>query len=136
MEQWNPTKLTVSAGTVPVSNYADGVMFSAVYVSDQNGVSEGADGKSRHVKIPSKTAEFTIRCKAGSPSNGVLQGFVLADIPIPIIATDGTSKAGVAESLSCKIKKVPAWEKAAEESVVEWVWNALDADIIHSGARD
>jgi hypothetical protein len=135
-KQWDPTKLTVSAGGIPLNGFGDGVMFSAAYEGDQHSASRGSDGKSRHVKNPDKTALFTIRTKMGSAANGILQGFVNTDLPIPIIATDGTAVAAVTESLSCKIRKVPAWERADVESVLDWVWQALDAEIQHSGAKD
>lgn len=136
MASYDPTKVTVVVGGVPMRAFADGLMVEAEFSVDQSSMHIGTQGEGRHIDNKDKSGTITVRLADYSVSNETLQGFYEAGAPIPIILQDKTTKADLVFAEECKLRKVPNMGKSDETIINEWVFNAIRMNIVHSGDVD
>ncbi len=134
-QQYDPKKVSVVFGST-LRGFADGTMITVDYTVDQRSMHIGATGDGRHVKSADESGTITVRLADYSPSNGVLQGIHFADIPIPFIITDKSSKGATFFTKSAMIQKVPAFERGADPSINEWMIQFTKGTTAHAGAKD
>ena len=133
--QYDPTQVIVTIPGHTVRGFADGSMIKAEFDQDQNTVYIGTKGEGRFVKSANRSGTVTIRLGSFSPSNGIIAGFELADLPFFIKVGDKNSNFDKFFADSCKVKKIPAYEKGKEETENEWVFSFIYGQIFHTGAR-
>lgn len=133
--QYDPKKVSISVGGVPLRAFADGVMCTIEYSSDKRSLHVGTDGNARHIKIADETGTITINLASYSPSNASLIALDKLDEPYPIAVTDKSSNADLFFADSCTLRKIPNMEKGKEESSLEWIFQFTKGEIVHSGAE-
>lgn len=136
IKQYDPKKVSVSVGGVPVSGFADGDMVTVEFTVDKRSMHVGTDGNGRHIKSADESGTVTVRLASYSPSNAALFALDLADEPHPIAVTDKSSSADLFFSESCTLRKVPNMVKGAEETPLEWIYQFTKGEIVHSGAEE
>lgn len=134
--QYDPTKVSVVMGGIPLRGFADGDMITIEYTNDQRSVHVGTQGEGRHVKSNDLSGAATVRLADYSPSNDALMLIHRGDIPLPLVVTDKTTNAGLFFAASAMVQKVPAMVKSNEASMNEWVLEFVKGEINHSGAKD
>lgn len=133
--QYDPKKVSVSVGGVPVRGFADGDMVTVEFTSDKRSIHVGTDGNARHIRSVDETGTCTIRLASYSPSNAALFTLDKADEPYPIAVTDKSSNADLFFAESCALRKIPNMVKGAEETPLEWIYQFTRGEIVHSGAE-
>ena len=136
MAQWDPAKNIVTIGTIVPRFFADDSMIMFEYDEDQNSVHSGVDGGGRHIENKVKKGVFHLYLADYSPTNDELTSLAATNVPFPISVTDKSTKAGRFFGASCKIKKIPNFEKKKEATMNEWTFNVIRGEVIHSGDKD
>jgi len=134
--QYDPTKVSVVMGGVPLRGFADGDMVSIEYTNDQRSVHVGTQGEGRHIKSNDLSGTATVRLADYSPSNDALMLIHRADTPLPLVVTDKSTNAGLFFAASAMVQRVPNMVKGSEASMNEWVLEFVKGEINHSGAKD
>lgn len=134
--QYDPTKVSIIFGGVPLRGFADGDMVTIEYTNDNRSVHVGTQGEGRHVKSNDLSGIATVRLADYSPSNDALMLIHRADTPLPFIVADKSTNAGLFFAASAMVQKVPNMVKSNEASMNEWVIQFVKGEINHSGAKD
>jgi len=134
-KQYDPKKVSVSVGGVPVRAFADGSMVQQEYSVDKRSLHIGTDGNGRHIKSADESGTITVRISSYSPSNPLLLALDAADEPFPIAVTDTSSNADLFFAESCTLRKIPNFEKADTEVPLEWIFQYTKGETVHSGAE-
>lgn len=79
VKTYDPKKVIVTFGGVPISGFADGTFIAVKPASDTWVKKVGADGEVSRVKTNDDTSEVTLTLKATSPSNTYLTGVRTTD---------------------------------------------------------
>ena len=98
VKTYNPKRVIVVFGGVPISGFADGSYITITPGSQRYTKAVGADGEVARGKSNDNTHEVTLTLIATSVSNNVLSSFVLVDklsdagaLPLQIIDLSGTT---------------------------------------------
>ena len=76
---YDPSKVIISVGGVPMSGYTDGTFCEVVRNEATWNLVVGADGNSTRSKTNNFSGTLTITLKQSSPSNDVLSSFLALD---------------------------------------------------------
>lgn len=136
MSSYDPAKVNLIVGGIPVTGFADGTMIEVEYVNDNRSMHIGTQGEGRHIESKDRSAIFTVRLADYSASNDAFALLDLAGVPVPILVQDKTTKAALAFSESCTVRKVPLWGRGDTTTINEWPFQAIRANIVHSGDID
>ena len=134
-KQFDPKKVAVSIGGVPCRAFADGTMITVETIVDKRSLHVGSDGQGRHIKTADESCLVTLRLASYSPTNAALIALDQADEPFPIAITDASSSADLFFSDSSTVRKIPNMVKGTEENPLEWIFQCVKGQIIHSGAE-
>lgn len=134
-KQYDPAKVSISVGGVPLSAFADGTMVTVEYSADKRTKHIGTDGQGRLIRTRDLSGTVTIRLASYSPSNGALLALDAADEPHPITIADKSSSADLFFAATCGLQKIPNMEKADTEVPLEWTYLFINGEIVHSGAE-
>jgi hypothetical protein len=135
-KSYDPKKVSVTAGGLPLSAFADGEMITVEFTNDFATKHIGTDGQGRHVHTADRSGQITIRLAGYSPSNGTLQNVYEAKAPIAIAVTDKSSLADLFFAESCLLVKLPNMVKGKEETEYEWVYQFIRGDVKLTGAAE
>ncbi len=133
---FDPTKVPVIIGGVPIKGWADGDMCIAEYDAVQTTKHVGTGGEGRLVDSKDRSGKFTARVADYAAVNLALSAIDAANLPVPIIVNDKTSVADLFFTSAAKLEKTPALKKGAEPAMNEWVFIFVSGKINHSGAND
>jgi hypothetical protein len=133
---YNPLKVSVIIGGVPVSGWADGDMVIAAYDADHTTKHVGNGGEGRLIETNDRSGTLTVRLSDYSQVNGAMSVIDQAGLPVPIIVTDKTSVGDLFTTSAAKLQKTPDLRKSNEAVMNEWVFVFIKGTIIHSGAKD
>jgi hypothetical protein len=134
-KQYDPTKVSVSIGTVLGRAFADGEMVTVEFSEDKRTKHIGTDGQGRHILNMDRSGTVTVRFASYSPTNAEIIALDLLDQPFPITVTDKSSTADLFFADSCTLTKVPNMVKGSEEAPNEYVFQFIRGEIVHSGAE-
>lgn len=98
MKTYDPKKVIITFGGVPILGYADGTFVSVTPSNDRFSKAIGADGEVARTKSNDNTHEVTITLIQSSLSNSYLSGILNADrltnegvLPLSITDLSGTT---------------------------------------------
>lgn len=132
---YDPKKVLVIIGGVPMSGFSDGDFIKAVRDEDAFMKKVGVDGETSRAKNNNRSGSLTLTLMQTSLSNDVLSGFAAADelasagvVPVLIKDLSGTT---TFFSSDAWIKKMPEGGFGKEVGTREWVLDttAIDAFI-------
>ena len=110
---YDPAKVTINFGGVPISGYTDGEFATVSSTSDQWTTQVGADGEVSRSKSNDYTDEITLTLKASSQSNLYMSTVFEADrtantgkLPFSIIDLSGTTLLGWDSAWIAKVADV------------------------------
>lgn len=137
---YDPKKVLVLVGRIPISGFADGTFISVSRSNDLFTKTSGADGVVTRVKSNDLSGEITMTLAQTSPSNDYMSKIALADelsnngvVPVTISDTSGRSNY---VSAFAWIRKHPDSEFSKEVSNREWVLDCADLDLLTGGNPD
>jgi hypothetical protein len=137
VKTYDPKKVVVSVGGVPISGYADGTFVNISRQNDAFTSVAGADGEVSRAKSNDKRGEMTLTLLQTSLSNDVLSGIAQLDEKsnlgvVPVIVKDisglSTYFAG-----SAWIKKMPDSGFGKEIENREWVFELAEMEVFVGG---
>lgn len=136
IKTYDPDKVIVTFGGVPLSGYADGTFVNVERAEDAFTLSVGADGETARTRNLNKSGTITITLMQSSASNDLLSGAAIADestglgiFPVMIKDMAGTTLAIAANAW---VKKMANAEFGKEHGDREWVLEA-DSITMHVG---
>lgn len=128
---YNPSKIVVIFGGVPITGYADGTFVTVTPSGQRWTKSIGADGETARAKSNDYTYEVTLTLQQTSPSNTYLSTILSADrnldagaLPLQIIDIGGLS---LFFWLSAWIRQPPDVEFGKEITERAWVFDTARA---------
>lgn len=134
---YDPKKVVLTVGGVPISGYADGTFISLERTSDTFSKISGAHGEVSRAKTNDFSGSLTVTLAQTSMSNNILQGFAIADElsndgVVPVFLKDNSGQS-VFFSANGWIRKPANAEYGKEISNREWVLDLADLDMGHGG---
>jgi hypothetical protein len=137
LRTYDPKKVIVTVGGVPMSGYADGTFISVERDNDTWSKVSGADGAVSRAKSNDRTGTLTLTLQQTSPSNDVLSGFARVDEisndgVVPISVTDLGGRTVIFSAFGW-VQKPPTVEMAKEISNREWVLALADVEFFVGG---
>ena len=137
MAQWDPAKniCTIATNIIP-RFYAADSMLMFEFDEDRNSVHTGVDGEGRHIENKNRSGVFHLYLADYSPTNDLLTALEATNQSFPISVVDKSTKQGRFFGGSCKVKKVPNFDKKKETSENEWTFTVIRGDVKHSGDKD
>jgi hypothetical protein len=140
LRTYDPSKVVVLFGGIPLSGFADGEFVKVERDGDAFSKVVGADGDTSRAKSCNKAGTATITLAQTSPSNDILQGFALLDE----LSNDGVAPFAVKDlsgrstyiSAHGWIKKAPAVSFGKEITNREWTIDLADIDTFTGGNAD
>lgn len=123
---YDPNRVKIILGGIPMQGFADGTFLEIAYVSDQFGEVAGTDGEVSRSKTNDGRAEVTIRLMQTSRTNDALSALVNSDL-----AADGGAGIGaflvtdlsgttLLSSENAWIKKIPDQQFGREATERAW----------------
>jgi len=131
---YDPTKVVVIVGTVPIRGFADGDMVTVEFTNDHKSVHEGTDGEYRFVSNPSKVSTVTIRVSDYSIVNAALTLIRDADVAVPITIKDKNSVGDLVFVEAAVLQKTPNYVKSTAPSMLDWAFIAGGTRVVFTGA--
>lgn len=124
LRTYDPKKVIVTVGGVPISGFADGTFVGVERDNDAWAKVSGADGVVSRAKSNDLTGTITLTLQQTSPSNDVLSGFAIADEltnagVVPVSVTDLGGRTLIVSAFSWIMKRANA-EFSKEISNREW----------------
>jgi hypothetical protein len=96
----------------------------------------GTDGNGRHVQSKNKNGSVTITLQHGSPSAATFMALDAIGEPFPIIVKDNSSLGTLFMTSDAMLSKIPDLNLGATVGEVEWVFNFISGNTIHSAAKE
>ncbi len=137
LRTYDPKKVIVNVGGVPISGFADGTFISAERDNDAWSKVSGADGVVSRAKSNDLTGTITLTLQQTSPANDVLTGFAIADEltnagVVPVSVTDLGGRTLITSAFSWVIKRATA-EFGKEIANREWTIACADLKMFLGG---
>lgn len=122
---YDPKKVIITFGGVPITGFADGTFISITQENDSWAKKVGADGEVIRARSNDDTCEVTITLQQSSDSNIALSVVQATDRLTgfgmrPLIITD-LNGVTIQSWMQAWIKKAPDWEYGKEASDRAWV---------------
>lgn len=131
MKTYDPKKILVIVGGVPLSGFADGSFVRVARNNDMWTMSTGADGEGTRSKSNDRSGTIEVTLKQTSRSNQYLSNLALADELDNAGVVPGMVKDGMGATLHLAeqlwVKKRPDSEYAKEAGDRVWV---LETDVL------
>jgi hypothetical protein len=137
---YDPKKVLVIIGGVPMGGFADGEFVSVERTTDSFTKVSGADGITSRSKSNDRSGSMVLTLAQTSPSNKVLSGFALADEVantgvVPILIKDAGGDSIFVSGFGW-VKKPPAATYAKEIGNRAWNLDLADLDVFIGGNSD
>lgn len=134
---YDPKKVLVIIGGVPMGGFADGEFVSVERSSDAFAKVTGADGITSRAKSNDRSGTMVLTLAQTSPSNRVLSGFALADEVanagvVPILIKDAGGDSVYVSGFGW-VKKQPPSTFAKEIGNRAWNLDLADLDVFTGG---
>lgn len=137
---YDPARVTVIIGGIPISGYADGTFLTVEPMSDAVMSEAGADGEIARAISSDKRYTFTLTLQQGSTSNDALSGLFLLDqasngggmVPIAVADLSGRTLFAVSRAW---ITKMPTVEFGKELNDREWVFTTAKPSAFFAGGN-
>lgn len=137
LKTYDPKKVVLAVGGVPIGGYADGTFISMERTNDAYMVQSGADGEVSRAKSNDRTGQLTITLAQTSDSNDVLSVIAQLDeranagvVPIILKEIGGNT---VVFSGTGWVRKMPVVEYAKEISNREWILDLAESEVFIGG---
>lgn len=129
VREFDPKKLTVAAGGVQLSGFAETDMITITPNKERAMLKVGVDGEGARVKNYDNSAEIKITLLQSSESNDILSAYALANSVFSFVMRDsnGTS---LATALTCWVKRYPDLSFGSEVKDREWVLESDDLQLV------
>jgi hypothetical protein len=137
VQNYDPTKVVLLVGGIPVSGYADGSMIKCARNQDSMKLTKGADGQGVRSKSPDRSGKVTVSLLQSSASNGVFSALALLDQAsstgvVPVLLKDNNGKVVWTATEAWVMKPTEAsWEKEVKDR--EWVLECDDLQFAEGG---
>lgn len=134
---YDPKKVKVIVGGVPMSGFADGTFMTVARENDSFTKVSGADGIVSRAKSNDKSGSATLTLAQTSPSNDVLTGFSQADElsnngVVPVLVQDFSGRSTYVSAFGW-VRKPPDGEFGKEITNREWIIDLADLDVFTGG---
>lgn len=122
---YNPARVLVLVGGVPLQGFSDGTFVEIAPMSDRVTSKSGADGEVARSIGTDKRHTITITLQQTSPSNDALSAMLLADelsgggLPVPVMVQDLSGRTVFSADRSW-ISKAPSLTYASEIEDRTW----------------
>jgi hypothetical protein len=133
LRTYDPKKVSLSVGGVPLSGYADGSFISVEMSNDAWSKSVGADGQTTRAKSNDKSGTITVTFAQSSASNDYLSSLALLDEkvnlgvrPAHLADVNGTT---ILMAPFAWVRKLPSSEFSKEVSNREWALDCADLNM-------
>lgn len=133
---FDPTKVNISVNLVPITGWADGDVFIADFATNKVSTHIGTGGEGRFILSKDASGIATIRVADYSLANAGLSVIDTVGVPVIITCTDKSSVGDLFFTEAAMVQKVPPLEKGAEAKMKEWVFEFINARIVHTGAAE
>lgn len=139
---YDPKKVAVIVGGVPISGFADGTMIKVSRASDSFSKKTGVDGIVTRAHKHDRSGEITISLNQSSPSNDYLSAIAKLDEEsnagvMPVLVKDALPAAGSLGSTfvgaKAWIRKIPDSEYGDDSTNREWVLDVDEFEIYLGG---
>jgi hypothetical protein len=137
LKTYDPKKVILVIGGVPIGGYADGTFILFERTTDMFSKVVGADGEVSRAKSNDKTGQFTITLLQTSDSNDILSGIAELDerlnsgvVPAILKEMNGTT---TIFSGTVWVRKKPNIEYSKEVTNREWVLDAAESEVFVGG---
>jgi hypothetical protein len=137
LKTYDPKKVILTIGGVPMGGFADGTFISLERTSDAYAIHSGADGEVARAKSNDKTAQLTITLAQTSDSNAVLSAIAQLDeranagvVPVILKEIGGLTTAFAG---TCWVRKMANVEYAKEITNREWVLDMAESTMFVGG---
>ena len=137
LKTYNPKKVVLVVGGVPMGGYADGTFILFERTSDQYTKISGADGEVSRAKSNDRTGMMTLTLAQTSDSNDILSGIAQLDerldsgvVPVLLKEIDGTT---TIFSGTGWIRKMPNVEFGKEITNREWILDVAETEVFVGG---
>lgn len=122
MATFDPGKVIVQFGAIPVSGFADGSMVNVEPQGDGVTAVVGSAGETAFVESHDRRSLVTIRLMGTSPINALLSAwFQAGNIPAPLVISSLTT-ATIHASGEAKLQRNPGADYGADVPVREWIF--------------
>jgi hypothetical protein len=134
---FDPKKLIITYGGVPLSGFADGTFVTVERENDLFSKVSGTDGVVSRAKSNDRSGSCTVSLAQTSPSNDVLSGFYQLDEKantgvLPLIGKDLSGRT-VFASGNAWIRKPPPITAGKEIENRDWIIDCADLDMFIGG---
>jgi hypothetical protein len=139
---YDPKKIAIIVGGVPLSGFADGTMVKASRSVDTFSKKSGVDGIITRTHHHDRSGEITVSLNQSSPSNDYLSAIAKVDEEsnagvVPVLIKDALPATGSVGStfVAAKawIRKPPDAEYGDESTNRDWVFDVDDFEIFLGG---
>jgi hypothetical protein len=137
LKTYDPKKVILTVGGVPIGGYADGTFIGLERTNDAYSVHSGADGEVARAKSNDRTAQLTITLAQTSDSNAVLSGIAQLDeranagvVPVILKEIGGLT---TVFSGTCWVRKQANIEYAKEITNREWILDMAESEVLVGG---
>ena len=139
LRTYDPKKVIVTFGGVPISGFADGEFVNADRTNDMFTMVSGADGNATRSKSNDKTGTVQITLLQTSESNKYLSAIQIVDENanegvLPLLISDVSGTSFVASPFAYIAKPVNVTE-AKDVGNRVWTFQCVDMDIFESGVE-
>lgn len=122
MTTYDPGKVFMMWGPIPISGFAAGSMVNVQHQGEGVKAETGTAGETAFVESYDKRGTVTIRLMATSPINAILSAaYQAGNLPV-FLAITSLSTAAVHAAGEAKIQRPPDTDYGAEVPVREWVF--------------
>jgi len=132
-QNYDPSKLSVVFGGIPIRGFAEGTMFEIELEESRYSEMSDVHGSISRSKINKNTASITLHLLQNSPSNQTLASFLEADRindngVFPVIIKDDKGNT-IFACAAAYIKGVPKVSYGSEVGAREWVIRASNVSV-------
>lgn len=134
---YDPKKVVVTVGGVPLSGFADGTFITAARENDAFSKVSGADGIVSRAKSNDKSGSITITLAQTSPANDYLSMLAKRDEEtntgvVPVMVKDFSGRSRYISGFAW-VRKQPDGEFGKEISDREWVLDVAHMELFTGG---
>ena len=136
---YDPSKISLIVGLVPITGFSDGSMVKVTRASDAFTKVVGADGIVSRAKSLDKSGEVEIQLVQTAPSNDTLNAFALLDDVanagvVPLSISDALSNTRILSGHSW-VRKLPDIEYGKDLANRTWILDFSDAAAVVGGSK-
>lgn len=122
-QRYDPKKVQIIVGGLPIIGYASGTMISVSYSEDKWSMNVGAQGDVTTIETHDETGELSITLKQDSPSTRVLNELARNGEEVNVTVQDLNNESTVAgQGFVCRncVVERPDWSRGDEVEDIEY----------------